>query len=313
MRILFAGSPEIALPSLDRISKRFEICAVLTAPDRQAGRGRKLSASPVKGKALELNIPVLQPHKLNAQARELISGYKPDILAVVAFSKIFGPKFLALFPSGAINLHPSLLPKHRGPAPIPSAILSGDYETGVTIQYVGLKMDAGAVLHQEKILIGKEENAAELAARLADLGADMIVETILEIENGTAVPEEQNHSLATYCSLLSREDGRIHWTSTAVEIDRLIRAYNPWPAGFTMYKDLRLSLYKTHVYSGSLDQRLGSPGTVLGVDKAEGILVQTKQGILAVEELQLQSRKRVGWKAFLNGTPDFAGSVLGGD
>ena len=313
MRILLAGSPDIAIPSLLTLANKYEVCAVLTAPDRPAGRGRKMTAPPVKDTAIELGIPVLQPVKLNTEARNQIAEYKPDLMAVVAFSKIFGPKFLSLFPAGALNVHPSLLPLYRGPAPIPAAILHGDSHTGVTVQFVGLEMDAGAILLQEQVTIGDHEPASALAKRLGILGAELLECAVAGISDGSVDPKEQDHSSATYCSLIDREDARINWNSSALEIDRLVRAYDTWPTAFTVFAGARLSIYKAHIFSSTNSREPAIPGEVLGVDKAEGILVQTKQGILAVEDLQLQARKRVGWKDFMNGVAGFSGSILGGD
>jgi methionyl-tRNA formyltransferase len=314
MRILFAGSPEIALPSLELLAKKGAVCGVLTAPDRPSGRGRKLNSPPVKELADELGIPVLQPVKLNREAREAVGNLKPDLMAVFAYSKIFGPKFLSLFPKGAVNVHPSLLPKCRGPAPIPAAILCGETETGVTVQYVGLKMDAGDILLQRGVAIDERETAGELACRIAPLGAELLDQAITMIENGTANPVPQDEERATYCNMLCKTDGRIDWDSTADEISRQIRAFNPWPMAYTTFNGSKLSILMARAVDNPADDFASAPpGKVVGIDKAIGILIKTKHGILSVEELQLQSRKALGWKAFLNGTPGFTDTVLGGE
>lgn len=314
MRILFAGSPEIALPSLELLSKKGMVCGVLTAPDRPSGRGRKLTSPPVKTLATALGLPLLQPLKLNQAARDAVSELNPDLMAVFAYSKIFGPKFLSLFPKGAVNVHPSLLPKHRGPAPIPGAILAGDDITGVTVQYVGLEMDAGDILIQRNVAIDDRETAGELASRIAPIGAELLGRAVTMIDEGTEQPAPQDEAKATYCSMLAKEDGLIDWNQSAEYISRQVRALNPWPIAYTAFNGSKLSILRARALDdAAADFAVEPPGTVVGVDKTNGILIKTKHGILSVEELQLQSRKALGWKAFLNGTPGFAGSQLGGE
>ena len=314
MRILFAGSPEIALPSLRLLAQNGRVCGVLTAPDRPAGRGRKMSPPPVKALALEFGLPVLQPARLDKEARDAVKALKPDLLAVFAYSKIFGPKLLSLFRQGAVNIHPSLLPKYRGPAPIPAAILAGETQTGVTVQYVGLEMDSGDILLQKEVRLEANESAGEVGSRVAPLGAELLAQAVSLLENGKAQPVPQDEAQATYCRMLTKEDGRIEWNQPAVQISRLVRAYNPWPVAFTSFNDQKLSILRARVVEADSDGYAEDPpGKVVGIDKTIGILIKTYQGILSVEELQLQSRKALGWKEFLNGTPGFAGSVLGGE
>ena len=275
-------------------------------------------ASSVKMLADELGIPVLQPARLGADVRKLVGDLEPDLMVVAAYSKIFGPKFLSLFRYGAINMHPSLLPRHRGPSPIPAAILAGDENTGVTVQCVDAEMDAGDILLQKVVEIRAKESTGELSERLGPIGAEMLSEVVALIERGDETPVAQDHSKATYCKLILKDDGHIRWSMRGVDIERQVRAFNPWPVAFTHWKGSRLSILKANgTLDGESDYACTSadivPGKVFGVDKALGILVQTNHGILAVEELQLQSRKALGWKAFINGTPDFLGSILGGD
>ena len=311
MRILFAGTPSISVPSLRAIHQVFPICGVLTAPDQRQGRGRKLAPSPVKAVAEELDLPVLQPEKLAGQARRDVGSLDPDILVVVAYGKIFGPKFLSLFSMGGINLHPSLLPLYRGPVPIPAAILNGDEETGITIQRIALEMDAGDILRQYKTAIGSRETAGDLTQRLAERGAEELVQALKDIESGAARGLPQDPQRVTYCKLIEKKDGIISWSSTAVEIHGQIRAYCPWPTAYTTWDGTRLVILQAHIVDGK--DTGGRAGTVVRVDKSEGILVQTGGGILAIEELQLQSRKALPWQAFVNGMPDIVGSHLGGD
>jgi methionyl-tRNA formyltransferase len=313
MKLLFAGSPEIAVPSLAAVAGSFDICAVLTNPVREAGRGKRMLNTPVHLKAKQLGIAVLQPERLDSDFRSEIAELKPDLLVVVAYGKIFGPKFLALFPMGGINLHPSLLPRHRGPSPIPAAILSGDAETGITIQRIAREMDSGAIMAQTRMAITDTDTTGQLTIKAANQGAELLMTVMQELAGGRVETCAQDEEKVTYCPLIEKGDGKIDWQSSAIHIARMVRAFDPWPTASTSYKDRSLAILKAHVYRKLEFSADASPGEVVGVDKAEGILIQTKSGILAVEELQLQSRKALGWKAFINGAADFVGSMLGGE
>jgi len=312
MRVVFAGSPEIAVPSLEKVALNFDIVGVLTNPDKVTGRGRKIKFNPVKTKAVELNLNVLQPHSLNSEVRNTIISLKPDILVVFAYGKIFGPKFLSMFPMGGVNVHPSLLPKYRGSSPILSAIINGENETGISIQRINLEMDTGALLNQQFIKLSGNETTESLSSFVSAEGAEIVVKTLKAIESGSINEKEQDHYLATYCTKINKEDGKINWNESAVQIYRMIRAYTPWPKAFTQYKDKSLMILEGSVFNGETDLS-GEPGKVLGFDKDNGILIQTGDGILVVKFLQLQSKKANDWKSFINGTQNFIGSVLGGN
>lgn len=327
MRILFAGTPEIAVPALDAVAaSRHEIVGVLTAPDRARGRGRQVSVSPVKARAVELGLTVLQPERLRTEAREAVAALDPEALACFAYGRIFGPRFLALFPRGTLNVHPSLLPRHRGPAPIPAAILAGDPETGVSIQEMAVDMDAGDLFAQERIPLTGTETTESLTPVAATIGGRLLVEVLDAVERGEATRTAQDHARATYSRLVAKEDGRIDWTCPAVEIDRMIRAYTPWPRAFTDFRGERLVVHEAVVAPRAGERanatggsRTGgdvtadpTPGRVAGVDTAIGILVETGNGQLALRKLQLPSRKPLDWSSFLNGVRDFVGAVLGG-
>ncbi len=313
MRVLFAGSPEMAVPSLVAAARSHRVVGVLTNPDRGSGRGRKTEESPVKAAAKRLGLPVLQPEKLDAAARLAVQNLAPDILAVVAYGRIFGPRFLALFPRGGINLHPSLLPRHRGPTPINAAILAGDRETGITVQRLALRMDAGDILLQERIPLSGRETAGSLTALAADKGAPLLVRALDLIARGEEAGTPQREDEASYCGLLTRESGRIDWTREAAHIERMARAYNPWPGAWTLFRGETLRILAAGVpETREVAAAEGPPpGKVLGVDKSRGILVQTGGGLLAVTELGLQSRRAMDFRSFLNGNRDFIGSVLG--
>lgn len=315
MRILFAGTPEIALPSLRAVAQAHEVTAVLTAPDRPVGRGRRMAPSPVAECAGELGLKVLRPEKLNQVARDEVWALGSELLVCVAYGKIFGPKFLALFPSGGVNLHPSLLPRHRGPSPISAAILAGDSVTGVSIQRLALEMDAGDVLARCEIPLDGTETAATLSETAAQCGAELLVQALDSIEAGTEQAEVQQHEQASYCGLITKQDGALNWSAAAVHLDRVVRAFYPWPGAYTEYDGKELKVHEATIPADVdptlLDSR-PQAGTVLGVDNRHGILVQTGDGVLALRRLQLPGRKALDWATFLNGTPNFFGSVLGG-
>ncbi|RKX82640.1 MAG: methionyl-tRNA formyltransferase, partial [Spirochaetes bacterium] len=235
MRILFAGTPLFAVAPLEKINKNHFICGVLTSPDKPVGRKRKLTVSPVKRKAEELNLRVFQPDKINEEFYSTVKGLKADILVVVAFGKIFKRSFVDIFPRGGINLHPSLLPKYRGPSPIPAAILNGDSETGVTVQTLTDRVDSGDILGQLSYKLSGKETTGALAEILSEQGSRLIEDVLENIEKNNLLPAAQDESKATYCGKIKKEDGLILWDKSAVAIDRMVRAYAPWPGGYTFW------------------------------------------------------------------------------
>ena len=321
MKLLFAGTPDLAVSSLVSLAKTFDVVVVLSAPDRPRGRRREPQPTSVSIAADRLGIPVLTPERLDSTARKSVVDYAPDLLVVVAYGKIFGPKFLELFEYGGINLHPSMLPKLRGPAPIPAAILGGERTLGVSVQRVALKMDAGDLLSQEAIPLDGSETTVSISRTVAEVGARMLVETVAAIESGAAIGVPQVESAASYCTLIEKSDGLIDWADSAVSIERAVRAYTPWPTAFTFFCGNRLSILESHIPPRAvIDATRDSdvvgthfvPGTVVGVDKREGILIQTGHGTLAVDRLHLQSKKPLGFHDFMNGSPEIATTVLGG-
>ncbi|TVR69393.1 MAG: methionyl-tRNA formyltransferase [Spirochaetaceae bacterium] len=324
MRILFAGTPEIALPSLQALRvappppdaaagaeyARPEVVAVLTAPDAPAGRGREILPPPVKVQAEAWGLPVLQPARLDGGARRAVAEFRPDLLVVVAYGKIFGPRFLELFPRGGVNVHPSLLPRHRGPSPIPAAILAGDGRTGVTVQRLALEMDAGDILAQREIPLPSGITARELEEKLGRIGAEILVDTVNRIAMGQEKAVPQDPRLATWCHLIGKEEGTLAWDEDAARIERMIRAYTPWPGVRCSWNGKTLQLLEASVPAGPEDRPDVTPGTVLGVDNKAGILVQTVNGVLAVRRLKLHARKEMDFRAFLNGNSSIIGSVL---
>ena len=320
MNILYAGSPDISAKVLEDLylltenSSDFNIAGVLTNPPSAKGRHKELVPTEVAQIAIKYQLPVLEPEKLDADLREKVRALNPDILVCFAYGKLFGPKFMALFPQGGINLHPSLLPKYRGCAPVPAAILNQEEETGITVQKLALEMDSGDVLLQVKIPLDFTETSESLLNDAANRGGELFYKVLCDIRDGKANGVPQDSSQATYCEMLKKEDGLIDWAKSAKEISAKIRAYYPWPSSFTVYKDLQLKIHRATVfqgeYSGEASSENSVPGTVLGLDKKSGILIQTGDGILAVENLQLQAKKAMDFKDFLNGNKDFIGSKL---
>lgn len=328
LRILYAGSPEAAAIPLMHLGKAetqgkgFTIVGVLTNPPSAQGRSKALIPTPVAQAAQKLeaelgrSIPVLTPEKLDATARDAVAELQPDLLVCFAYGKIFGPKFLSLFPMGGINLHPSLLPLYRGCAPIPAAILDRQPETGVTVQKIALEMDSGNILSQVTLPLSGTETADSLLLQAAEIGGKQLEEVILQAAEIGALPEglPQDGSKATYCQMMKKEEGCICWNDSAAAIDAKIRAFTPWPGAFTCAQGTTLKIHQAKVYQQEVPAHIQAaypetpaPGTVLGMDKAQGILVQTGDGILCVTNLQWQAKKAMSWKDFMNGSPSFAG------
>jgi len=320
MNVLFAGTPQIAVPALEAVADHHHVVGVLTNPDRKSGRGKKSLPPPVKEKAQDLGIPVFQFESLKREARAAISPLAADILVVFAYGRIFGPKFLALFPKGGVNIHPSLLPRYRGSVPMTAAILNGDRETGVTIQKIALELDSGDILLQESFPLTLRETGTDLSDRSAEIGAELIAKSLALIEEGKVQSRRQDPEQASYCRRLRKEDGLINWRLPALLIERMVRAYTPWPRAFTCWRGHQLSILEAVLCrqeDGNSGDGPGSTsgnnpyGEVLGVDRKNGILIQTGMGLLSVQRLQLQGKKPLFWKDFVNGNKDLVGSQLG--
>lgn len=315
MRILFAGTPALAVPCLEKAAHAHEVVGVLTSPDQPSGRGRAAVCSPVKEAASRLGLRVLQPPKLDAEFLEQVRTLAPQVLVVAAFGKIFRKPLLDLFPLGGINVHPSLLPRHRGPSPINAAILEGDRQTGVTIQKIALKFDTGDIYAQENYPLKGDETTGALTTALAALGADLLESVLAGFAAGRPpAARVQDDADATYSRTLTKEDGVVRWEEPAELIERKVRAYDPWPRTSTNRGVQIILLLKSHVYPATLGQdqdRPEMPGAVRGADRDHGLLVRTGRGILAVERLQPQFKKPMDWRSFVNGYPDIIGARLG--
>lgn len=294
MRIVFLGTPEFAVPSLRALAgdRRFEVVLVVTQPDRPAGRGRSPRPSPVKQFAAEANLPVLQPRRLASdEALAALTRARADVFVIAAYGQLLRPAVLRLPRHGCLNVHPSLLPRHRGAAPVASAILAGDAVTGVTIMLTDEGMDTGPILARETMPIDGLDTSATLTPRLARLGADLLRATLPEWVAGRIVPRQQDEAAATTSRLFSREDGAIDWSRGAAELARQVRALNPWPRAFTFHAGRRLLLLNARA-SAAPQSLSASPGTVLGADLA-ALRVATGAGELYVLEAQVAGRRPV--------------------
>lgn len=324
LKIVYAGSPDISAVLLRGLidSAAVNIAAVLTNAPAPAGRSKTPRPTPVADLARERGIRVLEPEKLNASMRECIAELKPDLLVCFAYGKIFGPKFLALFPKGGINLHPSLLPKYRGCSPVPAAILAGETKTGISVQRLALETDCGDILAQKEIPLAGTETSADVLSKAAVLAIPLVTEVIGQIEKGCEKPVVQDSSKACYCKILVKTDAVIDWTRSAEQICAQVRALQPWPGTYTCANGFKLYIHKACVYNDlpenaagkqgvvlCNDDKLRVPGTVIGTDKDCGILIQTGNGVLAVQVLQRETKKAVHWKDFFNGCRNFSGTL----
>ena len=307
-RLVFMGTPDFAVPVLEALIGRYEIAGVVTQPDRRAKRGRKLEASPVKVVALAHDLPVLQPPSLRrpdvvAELRALA----PDVIVVAAYGHILRAEVLSIPPRGCLNVHASLLPRCRGAAPVAATILAGEKETGVTIMLMDEEMDTGPILSQAACSISPQDTRESLGARLAQLGADLMMDTLPRWLAGAIEPRPQDHSQATYCRIIAKEDGLIDWSQSAVEIWRRSRAYHPWPGAYTFWRGKLLKVLRAEAlpqWSGE-----GEPGRVMALD--EGLAVVTGEGALLLGEVQLAGKRALSAEDFARGQRDFVGSVLG--
>ena len=304
------GTPEFSLPSLEALlDSPWEVVGVVTQPDRPKGRGSKIQPSPIKQRALQLHLPVLQPEKIKDPDFLLnVSKISPHVIVVVAFGKILPLNLLQIPPLGCINLHASLLPKYRGAAPIQWALIHGETETGSTIILMNEGMDEGDILAQEKMNIGEEETYRDLSLRLANQGALLLVKTLKDLERKETFPQKQDHRKAVPAPSLKKQDGLIDWKKPASHILNLIRGTDPWPGAYTFLGPKRLRIWKASVLPE--DSQKGSPGEIIK-STLDGIEVATQQGILVVKELQSESKKRMTVADFLAGHRIETGIILG--
>ena len=290
MKVIFAGTPEFALPALKALlNSKHEICAVYTKPDRRAGRGLRLMASPVKQMALAANLTVVQPLSLKDYAAlEQLKGFAADVLVDVACGLLLPKEVLTIPRLGCVNIHPSLLPRWRGAAPMQRAILAGDAMTGLTIMQMDVGLDTGAIFRQESILLGPQDTTATVEPRLAELGAKMLLSVLEELENGIAKAIPQDDTQTCYAAKITKEEAMIDWHKSAIEIDRMVCAFNPWPIAFTQIGEFIVRVFKALPLTEA--QNIEVVGTIIKSNK-EGIDVITGDGVLRLLEIQLPGGK----------------------
>lgn len=303
IRIIFMGSPDFALPTLSALvaSRNYQVVGVVTQPDRASGRGRGLNSAPVKTLALELNIPILQPEKLHAPAAmDQLRAWKPELIVVAAFGQILKKDVLDLPRFGCINVHASLLPRWRGAAPINAAILNGDEETGVTIMQMDAGLDTGPMLAKKSIRLTPDVTTGSALQALSTLGADLLIETLPEYFSGNLKPAPQPTEGFTYAPMLKKEDGLLDFTRPAIELERRVRAMNPWPGAWFEWNGNLLKVLRASVVSGEKGLVSGTRFTFEGRPT-----VQSIQGALILEEVQPAGRKVMSGKSFLAGARDW--------
>lgn len=308
MRIVFMGTPDFAVPSLRvLVEARHEVCGVFTQPDKPKNRGMKLQQPPVKEYALSAGLTVFQPVKMrDGEALSILQDLKPDLIAVAAYGKILPTDILALPRLGCVNVHSSLLPRYRGAAPINWAILNGEDETGVTIQYMAEGVDTGDILAQAATAIGIDENAAQLYSRLAQMGAELLLNTVKSLEEGTASAVPQDDTLSSHAPMLSRELSPMDWRKTARQLHDQARGLYPWPAATAVLDGVRCKILRTALVGETTGK---AAGTVLQADKRGLRVACGDGGVLEILELQPDGKKAMAAAAFLMGHPIQAGTV----
>jgi methionyl-tRNA formyltransferase len=310
-KVVFMGTPDFAVPALEGLIKcGYQIAGVYTNPDKAKGRGQELSISAVKKVALENSLRIFQPATLKAPGEaQTLASMAPDLVVVAAYGQILPLEILKIPRYGCLNVHPSLLPKYRGPSPVSAAILAGDDITGVTIMLMDEGMDTGPVLAQEQVAILSEDTTGSLTQRLSKIGADLLLKTLKKWTEGAIKPVAQDNSEASYSKVLKKEDGEIDWTLSAEKIGRQVRAFQPWPGCYTYWKGKRLKVIRV---TPVLDIKAGQPGRVREIQRDDGIKlgVDTGMGVVILETLQLEGKKAMAAQEFARGQRDFIGAVL---
>jgi len=310
VRTVFMGTPQFAVTILESLLRSsYQVLAVYTQPDKPAGRGRPVVFPPVKKLALEQQIPVMQPETFkSSEVMEKLASFQPELIVVAAFGFILPPEVLSLPKFACLNVHPSLLPRHRGPSPVANTILCGDELTGVTIMVMDAELDTGPILAQKKVGISFMDTTGSLSSKLADVGAALLLEILPKWLEGDLKPHAQDESQAIYSKLITSKDGEIDWHLPALELWRMVRAYNPWPSCYTWCQEKRLKIHKAIPLG---DGGGGKIGEVIALAEQPGVGVVTKQGILGLCQVQLEGRREMSASDFVRGKRDFIGCVLG--
>ena len=302
MKIIFMGTPEFAVPSMLKLynDDQIEIEAVVTQPDRKSGRGQKVHYSDIKEKALELDLEIMQSENVNQN--EFLTKLKeiePDFIVVVAFGQKLSPDLLEIPNHGCINLHASLLPEYRGSSPIHKAIINGKKTTGNTTMYMDQGWDDGDIIYQQKIKIKKDDNVGDLHDKMAAQGAELLLKTLKDVKAGEAPRIAQTDSEATFAYKIDKSLGEIDWNQSAEDIYNLIRGVNPWPGAYTELDGDKIKIWESKITDRENTEF--KPGTIIKADHNNGILVQTADGVISIERLQLPGGKRMDAQDFLNG------------
>lgn len=310
MRVAFAGTPQFAVPSLEALAEHHQLVGILTQPDRPSGRGRQLQASAVKQAALARSLPLAQPASLREPAAlHTLAAWSPEALVVVAYGLLLPEAILRLPPFGCLNVHASLLPRWRGAAPIQRALLAGDHKTGVSIMVMDVGLDTGPVLLAREALISPAHTAASLHDELSILGAQVLLEALAGLESGTLRPVPQPAQGATYATKVERSEARIDWSAPAVQIERQVRAFDPWPGAETTLGGITLKILAAHVFSQEIDGKLPSfagncseNGDIVDIN-GDHAVIRCGEGCLAVTRLQLAGGKALAVREFVRGHP----------
>ena len=298
MRVVFMGTPDFAVPVLEALTEsKHEVVAVVTQPDKRKGRGKEMQYTPVKAAALNHGIEVYQPAKVkDEEFQNVLRDINADVIVVVAFGQILPPSIIHMPKYGCINVHASLLPKYRGAAPIQWAVIDGEKETGITTMQMDEGLDTGNMMLKEVVPVDKKETGGSLHDKLAACGGKIILETLQKVEDGTVTYTKQDDSKSNYAKMLDKNLGKIDFTKKAVEIERLIRGLNPWPSAYTKLNGKTLKIWDADVLEGENE----TPGKIVNITKDQ-IWISTGEGILAVNELQLEGKKRMNTEDFLRG------------
>lgn len=297
MKVVFMGTPDFSVPALEKIAEKHQVAAVVTQQDRPKGRGHKMQFTPVKEKALELNIPVFQPEKVrNTEFVDILKELNPDVIVVIAFGQILSKEILDLPKYGCINVHASLLPKYRGAAPIQWAVIDGEELSGVTTMYMSEGLDTGDMIDKTIVKLDEKETGGSLFDKLSVEGGKLILKTLEKLENNTATRTAQKEEESTYAGKITKDLGKIDFHKSAAEIERLIRGLNPWPSAFTFLDGKVLKIWDADIVD---EKAVEEPGTICSKNKV--LRVATGRGYLDIKELQLEGKKRMDVISFLNG------------
>ncbi|SJZ30931.1 methionyl-tRNA formyltransferase [Selenihalanaerobacter shriftii] len=312
MDLIFMGTPDFSVPTLEKLIKTefINVIGVVTQPDRPRGRGQKLKPSPVKAKALEFDLPVIQPEDINGdEAINQLKELNPDTIIVIAYGQILSKEILELPEFGCINVHASLLPEYRGSGPLHRVIINGEEKTGVTTMYMGEGLDTGDIILKEEIGIAKKETVGSLHDKLAGLGADVLIETLELIKSNKAPRTPQDDRKASYAQKITKDEGLIDWTASAKEIRNLIRGMNPWPGAYTYHKGKRLKIWNSKIYDSKTKPSV-IPGTVVDIKAEKGFIIQSGEGQLLMIEVQPENKQRMSANDYLRGYNLEEGTVL---